>query len=59
MSEPFQIQPYSRCDTEIVIYGPGQFRFEVDYDYDDREVVEPAMQKMVAILNKHWNDPAA
>lgn len=54
--ELFEIQPYDNWDKDIWIYGPGEFRFRVDYDDCNQEDVEAAMRKTVELLNLHWND---
>lgn len=57
MSKPlFEIDRYTSYDKKIPIQGPGDLRLLVDYDDVDQDEVRPAMEKMVAILNKHWND---
>lgn len=52
----FEIERYASYDKDIPVQGPGDLRLLVDFDDVDQDEVKPAMEKMVAILNKHWND---
>lgn len=57
MAKPlFEIERHSSYDKDVPVQGPGDLRLLVDYDDVDQDEVKPAMEKMVAILNKHWND---
>jgi hypothetical protein len=53
----FALQPHQRWDKELEISGPDEFQLRITVDYDDvaTEVVDDAVQKMLGILNKHWN----
>lgn len=49
----FKILPHNHFDKDIEVVGPLFMR--VDYDDVDHESTSEDIQKMVRILNKHWD----
>lgn len=47
---------FDYCDKEVEVMGPKDFRMMVDYDDVNHSQVEKITEKMIDILNKHWND---
>lgn len=50
----FKIQPYNAWDKDIDIHGPSDLYIQIDNDDVDQDLVQAAMEEMVAILNTHW-----
>lgn len=56
MKKEFNIESYKKYDKDIQVNGPGDLRLTVDFDDVDQKSVEEKMNKMINILNDHWND---
>lgn len=56
MTEPFEVQKFDFLDKNIEVYGPQDLHLFVDYDDVEQDLVEAALEKMIRILNEHWND---
>lgn len=58
MSELFNMAPYDPGDKNLVIKGPGddweRLLIYVDFDGVDHESVKPQAERVVKILNAHW-----
>lgn len=54
MIGPFFLEPFEPWKKDIAISGPG-IELLVDYDDVDHEEVEKNANKVVEILNQHWN----
>lgn len=52
---PFEIQTWESHAKSIHVKGPEDLYLYVDFDDVDHEAVEPALKRMVAILNEHWS----
>jgi len=50
--ETFIVEPHSRADKQIVIYGP--LTLFVDYDDVNHDEVDEQMRRLVQILNDNW-----
>lgn len=55
MSEKFTAEPFTTIDKDIAILGPGGLSISVDYDDVDHDQVRAATEKMLRILNQHWD----
>lgn len=51
----FEIRPYNRARKDIVVDGPDELRFYVDYDDVDHDTVDAQVEQMVELLNEHWD----
>lgn len=54
-TKPFKIEKHDRFDKQFEINGPD-IRLFVDNDDVDQKTVAREARKLVAILNKHWED---
>jgi hypothetical protein len=52
--EPFEIERHTGIDKRFEIYGPD-IRIFVDYDDVDHKTVDQQAEKIVHILNEHWD----
>jgi hypothetical protein len=55
MSKAFKIEPHTSMDKRFVIQGP-EITLYVDNDDVDQATVARESKKLVAILNKHWEN---
>lgn len=53
----FSYQEYSRSDKDIYITGPDEnVWLTLDYDDVNRDIVELYLERIVQVLNDHWED---
>lgn len=55
MSQLFTIGLHNTIDKSFIIYGPDDFKMEVDYDDVDHEFQDLMAKTIVAILNNNWS----
>lgn len=54
MSNPFSISQHTTADKKFVIDGPEGFTLIVDYDDVDHEFQDMMAERIVEVLNKHF-----
>lgn len=54
----FTIAPHSSADKRFEISGPDELLLEVDYDDVFHEDVDRLAERMVEVLNAHWEEHA-
>jgi hypothetical protein len=50
---PFELSEY--LDKSVLITGPGDLEFEIDYDDVNTDEIDGQIERMLAILNEHWD----
>jgi hypothetical protein len=56
MARPFKVKPFTNIDKRVEITGPDYLQLFVDFDDVNHAEVRKQIKKMVALLNKHWDD---
>jgi hypothetical protein len=52
--KPFKLHQHSRIDKWLEVTGPDQLALRIDFDDVDPDTVLEAAQRMVKVLNNHW-----
>jgi hypothetical protein len=48
------MMPFRSHDKDINVIGPVGLAFSIDFDDVPHDLVRPAAEKMLRILNKYW-----